>query len=269
VAYYRAGALDVLMAEVNKLWPHRDKTSDGWIGDTSHQARPSDHNPDWSAGGIVRAQDIDEDLVKNLTATGEAMPLVNAIIRDVRTRYVIYEGRIWTRENGWQPYSGVNAHRHHIHVSVRKVNGYDRDRSPWNLAARMSNTVTGGGSVTNPNVPGGIPAAPAKDWFSMATKAELVEAVKAAFDSADFRNEVYAATWANPRWTVPGTDRKENPGEFLSATRVASVQGVRAAGKVIGLSDADIDRLVAALPKPEPVDPADVAAQLTIGVKGN
>src|SRR5688572_30610733 len=112
MAYFRAPALDALMAEVKALWPHRDKTSDGWIGDTSHAARPSDHNPA-PPTGIVRAQDIDEDLVAGLTATGEAMPLVNAIIRDIRTRYVIYEGRIWTRENGWQPYTGPNAHRHH------------------------------------------------------------------------------------------------------------------------------------------------------------
>lgn len=123
--YFLSPALAQLRDEINAAWPHRDKTSDGWIGDTSHAARPSDHNPDRTAGGIVRALDIDEDLVAGLTATGEAMPLVEAIIADARTRYVIYEGRIWTRDTGrWATYTGPNAHNHHVHVSVRSVAGH-------------------------------------------------------------------------------------------------------------------------------------------------
>lgn len=129
----------------------------------------------------------------------------------------------------------------------------------------VSRPITGGGSVTIPNIPGGIPA-PAKDWFTMATQADLVAAVKKAFNSSDFRNQVYAAAWVNPRWTVPGTDRKENPAQFLSATRVASVQAVHAAGKAAGISDEDIERLVDALPT---LTAEDVASQLTIGVKEN
>jgi hypothetical protein len=161
VAYFLSPALARLRAEINTLWPHRDKTSDGWIGDASHAARPSDHNPDWSDGGIVRAVDIDEDLVAGLTAAGEAMPLVNQILRDARTRYVIYEGRIWTRENGWQPYSGVNAHRHHVHVSVRSVGNYDRDASSWGITRSLS---TSSGSVKSPatsTAPGRVPTPPA------------------------------------------------------------------------------------------------------------
>lgn len=252
MAYYRAGALDVLMAEVNKLWPHRDKTSDGWIGDTSHQARPSDHNPDWSAGGIVRAQDIDEDLVANLTATGEAMPLVNAIIRDVRTRYVIYEGRIWTRENGWQPYYGVNAHRHHIHVSVRSINGYDRDRSPWNLAARMGNTISGGWSVTIPSLPGKIPAAP-KEWLDMVDEATLRKIVR-----EEAAKGVYVASAATGKafirdavWKAPIVDQSD--GRAKTAETYLSYQGKAFSGTR--------DALLAAV-KSGGVDPKTIAAEL-------
>ena len=158
MAYFLSPALAQLRAEVNAVWPHRDKTSDGWIGDPSHQARPSDHNPDYSDGGIVRALDIDEDLVTGLAVVGEAMPLVNQIIRDVRTRYVIYEGRIWTRENGWRPYSGVNAHRHHIHVSVRKVGNYDRDASPWGIARAIDNPA---GDASRPDINAPIGSLPA------------------------------------------------------------------------------------------------------------
>jgi hypothetical protein len=139
VPYFEAPALAQLHRQIQERWPHRDRTSDGWIGDTSHAARPSDHNPDWSDGGIVRARDIDEDLVAGLTAAGEAQFLADALLRDPRTRYVIYEGA-WAYGqhvagvlHGWKPYTGSNAHRHHIHISVRDVAGYDRDTRPWDL----------------------------------------------------------------------------------------------------------------------------------------
>jgi len=169
MAHFLAPPLAQLRAEINALWPHRDKTSDGWIGDTSHQARPSDHNPDYSAGGIVRAIDIDEDLTIGLAEVGAAMPLVNAILRDPRVRYVIYEGRIWYVDTQrWEPYSGPNAHRHHVHVSVRKVGNYDRDASPWNLAARISNTIGIIPTVSIPHIPGApAPITPEDDMPSM------------------------------------------------------------------------------------------------------
>jgi hypothetical protein len=52
-----------LRAQINAKWPKRDKSSDGWIGDVRHQAKPSDHNPD--AQGWVRAIDVDADLRLN------------------------------------------------------------------------------------------------------------------------------------------------------------------------------------------------------------
>ncbi|MEV0890318.1 hypothetical protein [Promicromonospora sp. NPDC050262] len=139
MSYFLAPALAQLRDQVNARYPHRDRTSDGWIGDASHAARPSDHNPDWSAGGIVRALDLDEDMVVGLSYAGEALPLARALLSDPRTRYVIYEGA-WSYGkhvpdvlHGWKPYTGPNAHRHHIHISVRDVAGYDLDARPWAL----------------------------------------------------------------------------------------------------------------------------------------
>ena len=49
-----------LREQIDDVFPDRDRTSDGWIGDVRHAARKSDHNP--TNEGIVRAIDIDADL---------------------------------------------------------------------------------------------------------------------------------------------------------------------------------------------------------------
>lgn len=162
MSWFLAPALVQLRSEVNALWPGRDRASDGSVGDTSHAARTSDHNPDYAAGGIVRAIDIDEDIVAGLTAAGEAMPLVNQIIRDRRVAYVIYEGRIWRNpavftHGGWGAYTGTNAHLHHVHVSVRHGTAYDSDRRAWGISRATS---SGTSIPTAPAVPA-APVAPA------------------------------------------------------------------------------------------------------------
>ncbi len=35
-----------LREQIDDSFPDRDRASDGWIGDTRHAARKSDHNPD-------------------------------------------------------------------------------------------------------------------------------------------------------------------------------------------------------------------------------
>ena len=145
MTYYLAPALAALRDEVNKRYPKRDHASDGWVGDTSHQARPSDHNPDWSAGGVVRAIDIDiaPDGDPN---TDLAQLLVQSLIGDPRVWYVIHqfpgkEPTIWSRTYNWQPrrYTGTNPHNKHVHVSIQGANGIsvlaakriEQDTSVW------------------------------------------------------------------------------------------------------------------------------------------
>lgn len=129
--YYLAPALVDLRNETNALWPTRDKTSDGWIGDASHAARPSGHNPDYSDGGIVRAIDIDVDGI-------DVDTFLNAVVGDARVDYVIYNYRIWRQPGlypsfpagGWATYTGSNPHTKHIHVSVRKA-PYQYQTNAW------------------------------------------------------------------------------------------------------------------------------------------
>ena len=123
-----------LRLQVDDSYPDRDRTSDGWIGDTRHQARPSDHNPD--AEGIVRAIDIDRDLSGK--AKPDLMPDLADQIRlcaksDKRISYIIFNGRIASSKKSWawRPYDGINKHNHHCHVSFTKTG--DADSSFFNI----------------------------------------------------------------------------------------------------------------------------------------
>lgn len=112
-----------LREQINACYKDRDRTSDGWIGDTRHSARPSDHNPD--AEGIVRAIDIDRDLSGK--AKPDLMPDLADQIRhaaksDKRIAYIIFQGKIASPRLGWRwrKYSGINPHIKHCHISFTK-----------------------------------------------------------------------------------------------------------------------------------------------------
>jgi hypothetical protein len=125
-----------LRLQVDDSYPDRDKSSDGWIGDTSHKTRRSDHNPD--AKGIVRAIDIDRDLSGK--AKPDLMPYLADQIRvyakrdkSKRISYIIFAGRIASPRMGWRwrKYSGVNPHDKHCHISFSPKG--DTDSSFFNI----------------------------------------------------------------------------------------------------------------------------------------
>lgn len=126
MSYFLAQSLKDFRSEINTKYPKRDKASDGWIGDPSHQARVSDHNPDYSDGGIVRAIDIDKDGI-------DVNAVLQAAIHDPRVSYVIWNRRIWGGSR-WRKYEGSNSHTKHIHVSIKHTDAAARGGS-WGLAA--------------------------------------------------------------------------------------------------------------------------------------
>ena len=147
MAWHLAPSLAQLRREINTRWPNRDKTSDGTIGDAAHSARASDHNP--NSRGSVNAIDIDEDGI-------DAWGLVALLIADPRVYYVIYEGRIWQRKHGFvpRPYTGINAHRQHIHVSIFQSVAAEQNTAPWGVAkigASSGIKPSVGGSTTKPS----------------------------------------------------------------------------------------------------------------------
>jgi hypothetical protein len=125
-AWYLAPSLIALGNEINARWPRRDDDSDGAIGDASHQARKSDHNPDYSAGGVVRAIDIDNDGIN-------VQELLDATIGDQRVWYVIWDHHIYSRTYGWkkQAYDGTDPHTGHVHISINHTKAAESDTSPW------------------------------------------------------------------------------------------------------------------------------------------
>lgn len=131
MTYYLVPALVKLRDEINTRFPKRDKTSDGWIGDTAHAARPSSHNPDYAHGGAVRAIDIDVD--DNDPARDLRMTVINAAKGDSRVWYIISNGIIYSRSYGWaaRHYTGSNGHFHHVHISVVEDPSKWADTSRW------------------------------------------------------------------------------------------------------------------------------------------
>lgn len=130
----KAKSLETLLKQVNARWPKRSKASDGWIGDTAHSARKSDHNPD--ADGIVRAYDFTHD-PKN---GPNSETLANALLAscDPRIKYVISNKKIASGNAGpkpwaWRAYTGSNPHSKHVHVSVVSTAKGD-DGGAWNLS---------------------------------------------------------------------------------------------------------------------------------------
>ena len=126
-------AAQTLRAQINAKWPKRDKSSDGWIGDTRHQARPSDHNPD--ENGWVRAIDVDADLTKKYK--DQSWDLANELrlfakAGEKRISYIIHHGKIASSRMNWKwrTYKG-NPHTGHIHISFTPLG--DNDKTPFKL----------------------------------------------------------------------------------------------------------------------------------------
>lgn len=113
MSYYLAPSLVDLRDEINAAYPDRDKASDGWIGDTSHSARVSDHNPDYADGGVVRAIDVDKDGI-------DVNKLINVLKGDSRVNYFIFNGKIYGASKfAARTYTGSNKHTKHIHISIK------------------------------------------------------------------------------------------------------------------------------------------------------
>lgn len=124
-APYLAPALAQLRNEINEEHPHRDRSSDGWIGDADHAARVSDHNAD-PVTKVVRALDVDHDGI-------DKVKLRQTAFNSPRTEYVIQDWKIYRRATGFkaEKYTGTNGHTGHTHISIRHGSKWENDRRSW------------------------------------------------------------------------------------------------------------------------------------------
>lgn len=122
-------------SQIDAMVPGRDRSNDGTIGDTSHQARKSDHNP--NKDGVVTAIDITHDPAHGVNA-GELAELLR-LSKNSRIKYVISNRRIFSSQQEpwqWRPYNGPNAHTHHVHLSVVGDKALYDDTQPWPIEPR-------------------------------------------------------------------------------------------------------------------------------------
>jgi hypothetical protein len=131
-----------LRDQVNKRWPERDKKSDGSIGDSKHQQRQSDHNPD--KNGIVHAIDIDEDFNgsknDNKWFSDQLLAYARKRIKGYnRLKNIVYEDRVasGTYSNQfWVWRDGHYGHEIHMHVSF--TTNADNDATPFDVPILFS-----------------------------------------------------------------------------------------------------------------------------------
>jgi hypothetical protein len=127
-----AYSLEQLETELQEFYPG---TTTWEVGDKRHQSTWSDHNA--NSRGVYCAKDILSDgglPLAAFVAWITANPHPNL-------RYVIYNRKIYQRKNGFKPqdYNGINAHEHHVHVSVgngpdgRSTEDYD-NRTQWGIS---------------------------------------------------------------------------------------------------------------------------------------
>lgn len=126
---------ETLRDQVNRRFPNRDKTSDGTIGDLSHQGRPSDHNPDRQ--GWVHALDLDADLGEPgaIRRLADQLAACARAGRDGgRILNLVYADQVASGtypDTFWEFRGSGYGHRGHLHVSF--TDAAERDGSPFPL----------------------------------------------------------------------------------------------------------------------------------------
>lgn len=145
-----AEALKTLRNEINADFPTRSKISDGSVGDLSHSQRKSDHNP--NGANVVTAIDVTND---EKTLTGQMLANALYASKDKRIKYLIWNKQITVQPigSGWKAYTGANAHKHHVHISVSSDPKLYDDAKEWNLNFSAAPSSTSVNSITTHSNP--------------------------------------------------------------------------------------------------------------------
>jgi hypothetical protein len=109
-----------VLRQATAISPSRKKASDGLLPSKEHiKKNPnSDHNTGYAV-----------DLTHNVVDGIDCAEVFKHLQNDPRVKYLIFNHRIWTPENGVDIYTGSNPHIKHIHISINDKCG--NDTSPW------------------------------------------------------------------------------------------------------------------------------------------
>lgn len=120
VAKRATPAAIAVLRQATALAPKRKKASDGLLPSKAHikQNPNSDHNT-----GL--AVDLTHDPHNGIDC-GE---IFKKLQDDKRVLYLIFNGRIWSKERGLREYTGSNKHVKHLHISIKEK--HKDDTSPW------------------------------------------------------------------------------------------------------------------------------------------
>ena len=109
-----------VLRQATAHFPKRQKASDGLLPSKAHinQNPNSDHNSGY-------AVDITHDSVNGVDCAIAYVELQ----KDKRVKYLIFNGKIWSKEKGSRDYTGSNKHHKHLHISIKETCG--EYTSPW------------------------------------------------------------------------------------------------------------------------------------------
>lgn len=109
-----------ILQQATALKPKRKKISDGLLPSVAHQKQNpnSDHNT-----GL--AVDLTHDPANGI----DCADIYNRFKSDGRVKYLIFQGKIWSKDKGDKKYTGTNQHNKHLHISIKDESA--NDTSPW------------------------------------------------------------------------------------------------------------------------------------------
>jgi hypothetical protein len=85
-------------------------------------AAPQSPNSDHNTGLAV---DLTDDPVNGI----DCKDIYQRLQNDIRVKYLIFKGKIWSKEKGEHTYKGSNQHNKHLHISIKTE--YAKDDSNW------------------------------------------------------------------------------------------------------------------------------------------
>ena len=120
VAKKATPAAIAVLRQATALRPKRKKASDGLLPSAAHlKASPdSDHNTGFAV-----------DLTHDPKSGIDCREIFEKLKDDKRVKYLIFNAKIWSEEQGERNYTGSNKHEKHLHISIEDNKG--NDTSPW------------------------------------------------------------------------------------------------------------------------------------------